>query len=49
VYQDVSTYYSVGVTLSKLPGEGQRKVAVTVTRAGTTVRARRTYSPRSPA
>jgi hypothetical protein len=48
VYQDVSSYYSVGVTLSKLPGEGQRKVAVTVTRPGTTVRARRTYSPRSP-
>jgi VWFA-related protein len=48
VYQDVSTYYSVGVTLTKLPGEGVRKVAVTVTRPGTTVRARRTYSPRTP-
>jgi VWFA-related protein len=49
VYQDTSTYYSVGVTLTKLPGDGQRKVAVTVTRPGTTVRARRSYAPRSPA
>lgn len=49
VYQDVSTYYSVGVTLAKVPGEGVRKVAVTVSRPGTTVRSRRTYAPRSPA
>lgn len=48
VYQDVSTYYSVGVNLSTLPGTGTRKVAVTVSRPGVTVRARRSYSPRTP-
>lgn len=48
VYQDTSTYYSVGVNLSNVPGTGPRKVAVTVSRPGATVRARRSYAPRTP-
>lgn len=49
VYADTSTYYSIGVNISKLPGTGYRSVAVTVSRPGTTVRARRGYSPRTTA
>lgn len=49
VYQDASTYYSVGVTLTNLPGSGFRSVRVTTTRPGTTVRARRSFAPRTPA
>ena len=49
VYQEASTYYSVGVNLSNVPGNGARKVAVTVSRSGLTVRARKTYAPRTPA
>jgi len=49
VYQDASTYYSIGVTLSKLSGSGYRDVRVDVTRPGLTVRARRGYAPRSGA
>jgi hypothetical protein len=48
VYQDTSTYYSVGVTLANLPPSGTRKVSVSVTRPGLTVRSRRTYSVKSP-
>ncbi len=48
VYQDTSTYYSVGVNLSTLPGNGIRNVRVTVTRPGVNVRSRRTFAPRSP-
>ncbi|MEP6800297.1 MAG: VWA domain-containing protein [Acidobacteriota bacterium] len=48
VYEDASTYYSVGVNLSSLPGSGLRNVRVTVTRPGLNVRSRRTFSPRSP-
>jgi VWFA-related protein len=49
VYQDASTYYSVGVNLSNLPGTGFRNVRVTVARPGMTVRARRTFAARTPA
>ena len=48
VYQDASSYYSIGVNLSKLPGKGYRNVRVEVRRPGVTVRARRGYAPRSP-
>ncbi len=47
VYQDSSTYYSIGVNLSKLPGTGYREVRVDVSRPGLTVRARRGFAPRS--
>ena len=47
VYQDVSTYYSIGVNLSKLPGTGYRDVRVEVSRPGLTVRARRGFAARS--
>ena len=47
IYQDTSTYYSVGVNLSSLPGTGYRDIRVEVTRPGLTVRARRGYAPRS--
>ncbi|MDQ2979427.1 MAG: VWA domain-containing protein [Acidobacteriota bacterium] len=49
VYQDASTYYSVGVNLSNLPGAGFRNVRVTVARPGVTVRARRSFAARTPA
>jgi VWFA-related protein len=47
VYEDASTYYSLGVNLSKLPGTGYRKVDVSVTRSGLTVRSRRGFAPRT--
>ena len=47
VYQDASTYYSIGVNLSKLPGTGYRDVRVDVKRGGVTVLARRGFAPRS--
>lgn len=47
LYQDTSTYYSIGVNLSKLPGTGYREVRVDVSRPGTTVRARRGFAARS--
>jgi hypothetical protein len=47
VYQDTSTYYSVGINLSSVPGTGYRDVRVEVTRPGLTVRARRGYAARS--
>jgi VWFA-related protein len=48
IYQDASTYYSVGVNLSTLPGAGFRNVRVTVARPGLTVRARRSFAARTP-
>lgn len=48
IYQDSSTYYSVGVNLSKLEGAAYRDVRVDVSRPGLTVRTRRGYAPRSP-
>ena len=49
VYQDASSYYSVGVNLSGLPGTGYRQVRVDVNRPGVTVRARRGYATSAPA
>jgi len=49
IYQDASTYYSVGVNLSNMPGVGFRSVRVTVARPGVTVRARRSFAARTPA
>ncbi len=44
IYQDVSTYYSLGVTLSKIGiPPGYQDVRVTVNRPGVTVRARRGF------
>jgi VWFA-related protein len=47
IYQDTSTYYSIGVNLSNLPGTGYRDVRVEVSRPGLTVRARRGFAARS--
>jgi VWFA-related protein len=47
VYEDTSTYYSIGINISKLPGTGYRNVRVDVSRPGMTVRARRGFLPRS--
>lgn len=47
IYEDTSTYYSIGVNISKLPGAGYRNVRVEVSRPGLIVRARRGYAPRS--
>ncbi|HEY7114232.1 MAG TPA: VWA domain-containing protein [Thermoanaerobaculia bacterium] len=47
VYQDVSSYYSVGVNLSALPAAGYQKIDLAVSRPGATVRYRRGYAPRS--
>jgi VWFA-related protein len=44
IYQDSSIYYSLGVTLSKVPGSGNQAVRVAVNRPGVTVRARRGYA-----
>ena len=44
IYQDSSVYYSLGVTLSKVPGSGNQAVRVEVNRPGVTVRARRGYA-----
>jgi VWFA-related protein len=49
IYQDTSVYYSIGVTLSKLPGSGHQSVRVDVNRPGVTVRARRGYAPSNEA
>jgi VWFA-related protein len=40
VYREASSYYSVGVTLSGLPGTGTRKVEVRSTRPGVVVKTR---------
>ena len=44
VYQDASTYYSIGVNLSSLPASGYQKIQVAVNRSGVTVRYRKGYS-----
>jgi VWFA-related protein len=49
IYRDASVYYSIGVTLSKLPGSGHQSVRVDVNRPGVTVRARRSYAALSEA
>ena len=49
IYQDTSGYYSIGVTLSKLPASGHQTVQVDVNRTGVTVRARRGYAAPSAA
>lgn len=48
VYEDTSTYYSIGVSLTSVPPSGSRKIAVTVSRPGMTVRSRRSYAVRTP-
>ncbi len=47
IYQDASTYYSVGVNLSSLPGTGYQSIQVAVNRPGLNVRYRRGYASRS--
>src|SRR6266540_4277296 len=47
IYQDTSTYYSIGINLSKLPATGYRDVRVDVSRPGLTVRARRGFAGRT--
>ncbi len=47
IYQQVSTYYTLGVTLSKLGLTGYQDVKVTVNRPGVTVRARKGFEPLS--
>jgi VWFA-related protein len=49
IYQQVSTYYTLGVTLSKLGITGYQKVDVSVNRPGMTVRARKGFEPLSEA
>jgi VWFA-related protein len=49
IHRDVSAYYSIGVTLSKLPGSGNQPVRVEVERPGVTVRTRRSYAALSEA
>jgi len=49
VYREASSYYSVGVTLSGVPGKGTRKVAVTSTRPGVDVRARTGFAAKTAA
>ena len=44
VDEDTSVYYSLGVTLSKLPAAGYQQVRVDVNRPGVTVRTRQGYS-----
>jgi VWFA-related protein len=47
IYQQVSTYYTLGVTLSSLGATGYQKVEVTVNRPGMTVRSRKGFEPLS--
>lgn len=49
IYEDSSTYYSIGVNLSRLPGRGYREIRVDVARPGVVVRARRGFAPQSAA
>jgi VWFA-related protein len=44
VQEDTSSYYSIGVTLSKLPSAGYQKVRVEVNRPGVLVRTRTGYA-----
>lgn len=47
IYRQVSTYYTLGVTLSKLGITSYQKVDVTVNRPGLTVRSRKGWAPMS--
>jgi VWFA-related protein len=47
IYQQVSTYYTLGVTLSKLGVTGYQKIEVTVNRTDLTVHYRRGFEPLS--
>jgi VWFA-related protein len=47
IYQDTSMYYSLGITLSKLPAASYQDVRVEVNRPGAVVRARRGYAART--
>jgi len=47
IHEDTSSYYSIGVTLSKLPSAGYQNVRVEVGRPGAVVRTRRGYAARS--
>jgi VWFA-related protein len=47
VYREASSYYSVGVTLSGVPGTGSRKVEVRTTRPGVEVRARTRFGAKT--
>ncbi|MRR12145.1 VWA domain-containing protein [bacterium] len=47
VYREASSYYSVGVTLSGLPGTGSRQVEVRTTRPGVDVRARTRFGAKT--
>jgi VWFA-related protein len=49
VYQGVSSYYTIGVTLSKLSTTAYQDVRVEVDRPGVSVRARRGFQPRKEA
>lgn len=49
VYREASSYYSVGVTLSGVPGKGARKVDVSTTRPGVAVRARTGFRAKTAA
>jgi VWFA-related protein len=49
IYQDASAYYSIGVTLSKLPATSYQDVRVEVDRPGVIVRTRRGYAARTEA
>jgi VWFA-related protein len=46
-YRDASTYYSLGVNVSKLPAQGYTDVRVDVSRPGLNVATRRSWAPRS--
>ncbi|HYN44191.1 MAG TPA: VWA domain-containing protein [Thermoanaerobaculia bacterium] len=47
VYREASSYYSVGVTLSGVPGTGSRKIDVRTTRPGVDVRARTRFGAKT--
>ena len=47
IYRQVSNYYTLGITLSKLGITGYQKVDVTVNRPGLTVRSRKGWAPMS--
>ncbi len=47
IYQDSSTYYSIGINLSSLPAAAYQDIQVTVNRPGVNVRYRRGYAVRS--
>lgn len=49
VYREASSYYSVGVTLSGVPGKGARKVDVRSSRPGVVVRARTGFTAKTAA